>query len=111
MRKATILNAGLACLVILAAGCDALAKPRYRVSSEPRYRSRGPIEVERRSWLDPGTKVPVGSTNRYMVQQTYLNQDPIQTYQPSWYMGETLPQRMPQNVIVPYNEGLELDWP
>lgn len=110
MRKATMVNAGLACLVILAAGGDALAKSRYRVTDDG-ARARGPIDVERRSWLDPGTKVPVGSTNRYMVQQTYLNQDPIQAYQPSWYMGETLPQRMPQNVIVPYDPGLDLDWP
>ena len=111
MRKATILNAGLACLVVMAAGGDALARSRYRVASDGGYRGRGPIDVERRSWLDPGTKVPVGSTNRYMVQQTYLNQDPIQNFQPSWYMGETLPQRMPQNVIVPYDEGLPFDWP
>lgn len=111
MRKATLLNAGLVCLMASAVNGEALAKSRYRVASEPAYRGRGPIDVERRSWLDPGAKVPVGSTNRYMVQQTYLNQDPIQNYQPSWYGGETLPQRMPQNVIVPYDEGLPLDWP
>lgn len=111
MRKDKMLSAGLACLVMIAVGGDALAKSRYRVSSDLEPRARGPIDIERRSWLDPGTKVPVGSTNRYMVQQTYLNQDPIQNYQPSWYMGETLPQRMPQNVIVPYDEGLPFDWP
>lgn len=109
MRKVSVVYAGLACFLTLAASGDALAKSRYRVASDPL--ARGPIDVERRSWLDPGTKVPVGSTNRYMVQQTYFNQDPIQNYQPSWYMGETLPQRMPQNVIVPYDPGLDLDWP
>lgn len=108
MRKGTMLSAGLACLVMVAAGGDALAKSRYRVSSDAA--SRGPIDIERRSFLDPGTKVPVGSTNRYMLQQTYFNQDPIERNQRSWYMNETLPQRLPQDVIVPYDPGLSLDW-
>jgi hypothetical protein len=123
MRKGLKLSVGLACLVAMAAGGDALAKTRhgqaaYSVSNSPEYyngravaQGHGPIDVERRSWLDPGTKVPVGSTNRYMLQQTYYNQDPVQANQRSWYMQETLPQRPPQNVIVPYNEGLPLDWP
>ena len=48
-----------------------------------------------------------------MLQQTYYNQDPVQANQRSWYMQETLPQRPPHNadMIVPYNEGLPLDWP
>lgn len=86
MRKGTMLSAGLACLVMVAADGDALAKSRYRVSSDAA--SRGPIDIERRSFLDPGTKVPVGSTNRYMLQQTYFNQDPIERNQRSWYMNE-----------------------
>ena len=116
MRKGLMLSAGLACLVAVAASGDALAKtrahaPAYAVSSSrlAAATGRGPIDVERRSWLDPGTKVPVGSTNRYMLQQTYYNRDPVQTAQPSWYMQETLPQRLPQNDIVPYNEGLPFD--
>ncbi|MFO1125474.1 MAG: hypothetical protein U1E25_09460 [Methylocystis sp.] len=112
MRNNLVLSAGLACLVALTAG-EALAKSRYRVASDDNYRSRGPIDIQRRSWLDPGTQVPVGSTNRYMVQQTYLNHDPIQRNQPSWYMQETLPQRPPYNaeMIVPYDEGFPFWWP
>jgi hypothetical protein len=117
MRKGLKLSVGLACLVAMAVDGDALAKsrdryPTYSVSqSRLASNGRAPIEVERRSWLDPGTKVPVGSTNRYMLQQTYYNRDPIQSNQRSWYMQETLPQRLPENVIVPYSEGLPLDWP
>lgn len=112
MRKNKVLSAGLACLALLAAG-DALAKSRYRVSSGNVCCARGPIDIERRSWLDPGTQVPVGSTNRYMVQQTYLNHDPIERNQRGWYMQETLPQRPPYNssMIVPYDEGLPFWWP
>lgn len=118
MRKGLKVSVGLACLVAMAAGGDALAKshkrgPGYAVSQNRpapaagrAYAGRAPIDVERRSWLDPGTKVPVGSTNRYMLQQTYFNQDPIEANQRSWYMQETAPQRLPQDVIVPYNEGL-----
>ncbi|MGJ0510480.1 MAG: hypothetical protein ACR652_25825 [Methylocystis sp.] len=115
MRKGLMLSVGLACLVATAAGGEALAKSRahqpaaYAVSqSRLAVAGRGPIDVERRSWLDPGTKVPVGSTNRYMLQQTYYNKDPIQSSQRSWYMQETLPQRPPYNadMIVPYEEGL-----
>lgn len=108
MRKDKMLSAGLACLLMIAAGGDALAKSRARVSPDDAPRARGPIEIERRSFLDPGTKVPVGSTNRYMVQQTYFNQDPIQANQRSWYMNETLPQRLPDNVIVPYESNLPI---
>ncbi|MFO1101626.1 MAG: hypothetical protein U1E20_01835 [Methylocystis sp.] len=113
MRKNMVLSAGLACLVAFAAG-DALAKSsRYRVSSDELYNGRGPIDIQRRSWLDPGTQVPVGSTNRYMVQQTYLNHDPIERAQRSWYMQETLPQRPPYNadMIVPYDDGFPFPWP
>ncbi len=117
MRKGLMLSAGLACLVATAAGGDALARshsrhPAYAVSSSRlAMNGRAPIEVERRSWLDPGTKVPVGSTNRYMLQQTYFHRDPVQRAQPSWYMQETLPQRLPQQDIVPYNEGLPFLFP
>lgn len=106
MRKASIVSASLACLVALAAGGDALAKSRNRQSGYSVSQSRQPIEVERRSFLDPGTKVPVGSTNRYMVQQTFSNQDPIEANQRSWYMGETLPRRWDQ----PWDPGLPLDF-
>ena len=85
MRKEIRISAGLACLVALAAPLDALAKPRGS--------AHAPIDVERRSFLDPGTKVIVGSTNRYMTQQTFSSQDPVYANQRSWYMGETLPRR------------------
>lgn len=118
MRKGLMLSVGLACLVAMAASGDALAKSRSRHSGYAvadnglEANSRGPIDIQRRSWLDPGTKVPVGSTNRYMLQQTYYNQDPIETNQRSWYMQETLPQRPPAtngSLIVPYSEGWPVD--
>ena len=85
MRRGIRIAAGLACLVALAAATAAQAKPRGS--------AHAPIDVERRSFLDPGTKVIPGSTNRYMTQQTFSSQDPVYANQRSWYMGETLPRR------------------
>jgi hypothetical protein len=115
MRKGLMLSVGLACLIAMVGG-EALAKSRshhsgYAIADNGVVNGRGPIDVERRSWLDPGTKIPVGSTNRYMLQQTYYNRDPIETNQRSWYMQETLPQRPPYNadMIVPYSDGWPVD--
>jgi hypothetical protein len=118
MRYSLKLSVGLACLCALAASSEALAKSRQRhhhhryvyAEAEPEYGGyvRRPLILQRRSFLDPGTKVPVGSTNRYVVEQTYFNRNPIEANQRSWYMQETLPQRPPYNVdvIAPYDEGL-----
>jgi hypothetical protein len=116
MRKGLIVSVGLACLVAATMGEDALARSRsrqsaYAVSDSPVASNGRAIDIERRSWLDPGTKVPVGSTNRYMLQQTYYNRDPVQTSQRSWYMQETLPQRPPYDagLVTPYSEGGPID--
>lgn len=106
MRKESKLLAGLACLGVLVASGDALAKSRQRHPGYAVAESRRPLVVERRSFLDPGTKVPVGSTNRYMVQQTFTNQDPIYANQRSWHGGETLPRHWDQ----PWDPGFEVDW-
>jgi hypothetical protein len=124
MRKGVRIWVGVACLVAMTAGGDALAKSRSSQSAGSSISHNTDKAFNRsaslsagvpggtRSWLDPGTQVPVGSTNRYMLQQTYYNQDPVQANQRSWYMQETLPTRPPYNadMIVPYNEGLPLDW-
>ncbi|HEY8161954.1 MAG: hypothetical protein ACR650_06045 [Methylocystis sp.] len=118
MRIGLKFTVGLACLVAMAAGGEASAKthrrPAYSVSPDAlASNGRSSIVIERRSWLDPGTQVPVGSTNRYMLQQTFYNRDPIESNQRSWYMQETLPQRPPYNteVIAPYDPGWPFFWP
>jgi len=97
--------ASLVCFGVLVAGGEALAKSR-RAADDYLVGGRRPLVVERRSFLDPGTKVPVGYTNQYMLQQTFYNQDPIQANQRGWYGGETLPRRFD---VVPYDPGLEID--
>lgn len=117
MRYGLKLSVGLACLCALAASGGALAKSRrhhrHAYPDAAYMYERPPLVLERRSFLDPGTKVPVGSTNRYMVEQTYYNHNPIEANQRSWYMQETLPQRPPYNtdMIVPYEQGLPFEFP
>lgn len=102
MRKRKLISSALVALVGVALAGDAFAKPRYRISGGPErgsvrgmpgYGAPGPFDPRGQSWLEPGTKVPVGSENRYMVHQTYTRPDPVMDNQRSWYMGETLPRR------------------
>jgi len=53
---------------------------------------RRPLPVERRSFLDPGTKVPVGYGLHYVYMPAYEWGDPVSTYQRSWFMDENLHQ-------------------
>ncbi|PWB83631.1 MAG: hypothetical protein C3F11_05675 [Methylocystaceae bacterium] len=105
MRHLVKLSAGLACLCAVATASDALAKSR-RHAHRVYYASelapaRAPLVVPRRSWLDPGPVVPVGSTNRYFIENVYFAYQPVLDNQPSWYMEESLPRcrkfRMPCN--------------
>lgn len=108
MRKVTLLSAGLAIVCALAASGGALAKSRHHHGSAYLAEGRRPLVVERRSFLDLGTKVPVGYGHGYMVHQTFLLRDPIYTNQRRWGGGETLPRRFD---VVPYDDGFPFDFP
>ena len=78
MRTLLKYAVALSCLVGLASIDAAAAKPRhphhgavYAHHDALYAHSRPPLLVERRSFLDPGTQVPVGSTNRYVWQPAY----------------------------------------
>jgi hypothetical protein len=113
MRHFVSLSAGLACLCAVAAAGDALAKPRRGAVREvvvvadagPVPYVRRPLAVPRRSWLDPGPVVPVGTTNRYFVETTFFAYQPIENNQRSWFMQETLPNRRRLDVV-PYSDGV-----
>ena len=44
---------------------------------------RPPLTVNKRSFLDPGPAVPVGSESNYMVQNTYFVRTPDQNFERS----------------------------
>ena len=114
MRQLRMVSAGLALACALAASGDALARARhhrhYHYYGYGLAEGRAPLLVERRSFLDPGTVVPVGYEHRYMVQQTFfLPPDPIYDIHRSWG-GEILPRRQDFQVI-PYESGLPFEFP
>jgi hypothetical protein len=94
MRTLLKYTVALSCLVGLASIDAAMAKPRHHHRDSAYAQSRRPLVVQRRSFVDSGTQVPVGSTNRYATQPAYLWGDPVSTYQRSWFMDENLHQAL-----------------
>lgn len=121
MRRFVSLSAGFACLFGLVAAGEALAKPQRAAHRQPLVAApieaaagpvpyvRRPLDVPRRSWLDPGPVVPVGSTNRYVLETTYFAYHPVEDNQRSWFMQETLPNRRRFEVL-PYRDGIVPIW-
>jgi hypothetical protein len=52
---------------------------------------RPPLTVNKRSFLDPGPVVPVGTMQNYVTISTIYNRTPDQVAQRSKYGNETLP--------------------
>jgi len=52
---------------------------------------RPPLTVNRRSFLDPGPVVPVGSLNNYVTANTIFNRTPDQSFQRSRFGNENIP--------------------
>jgi opacity protein-like surface antigen len=67
--------------------------PRYtHYVAGPVTYARPPLTVNKRSFLDPGPVVPVGSESAYMVQNTTFATTPDQNYNRSKFGNEALPQ-------------------
>ncbi|MGA8169535.1 MAG: hypothetical protein WB816_01665 [Methylocystis sp.] len=90
MRTLLKYTVALSCLVGLASTDAAMAKPRHHHHGAVYAQGRRPLVIERRSFLDPGTQVPVGSTNRYATEPAYEWGDPLSTYQRDAYMDGIL---------------------
>lgn len=97
MSRFTSALIAIGCAAALAAPGAAIAKTKHRtyhhqpapyVYNDP----RPPLEVNRRSWLDPGPVVPQGSMERYVQANTVLNLTPDQMYT-GRFGNETLPRR------------------
>src|ERR1700704_1839103 len=74
---------------------DAQTKPRHRHPqqvAEPYNDERPPLTVNRRSFLDPGPAVPVGSMSHYVTANTIFNRTPDQIYARSSFGNDRLPQ-------------------
>ena len=91
-NKVSIVLAAAA--LVSLAGANAQAKPRPRHHpqvAERYYDERPPLTVNRRSFLDPGPAVPVGSMSNYVTANTIFNRTPDQLFDRSAFGNELLP--------------------
>jgi hypothetical protein len=95
-----------AALAAFTASANAQTKPRHRHRQQvaERYDERPPLTVNRRSFLDPGPAVPVGSMSNYVTANTIFNRTPDQIFARSSFGNDRLPQPLevpgrPQPVI------------
>ena len=84
----TVFGAALALSGLVATAAD--ARPRTR-TIDVAYDSAPPLTVNRRSFLDPGPVVPVGSQSNYVTANTIFNRTPDQVFQRSKFGNEALP--------------------
>jgi hypothetical protein len=105
-NKVSIVLAAAA-LATFTAAANAQAKPRPRHSAqvaERYYAERPPLTVTKRSFLDPGPAVPVGSMSNYVTASTIFNRTPDQIFLRSQFGNDRLPQPLevpgrPQPVV------------
>ncbi len=92
--RSRVLGATLMAGFIFAAGvADAKEVRRYHPRGvTPIASLRPPLTVNKRSFLDPGPVVPVGSESRYMEANTIYNLTPDQNFQRSKFGNEALPR-------------------
>ena len=83
-----------AAFAALTASANAQTKPRHRHRqqvAEQYHDERPPLTVNRRSFLDPGPAVPVGSMSNYVTANTIFNRTPDQVFDKSAFGNELLP--------------------
>jgi hypothetical protein len=93
-NKVSIVLAAAA-LAAFTASTNAQTKPRHRHRqqvAERYYDERPPLTVNRRSFLDPGPAVPVGSMSNYVTANTIFNRTPDQIFARSSFGNDRLPQ-------------------
>jgi hypothetical protein len=99
--SSALLAVGLAAAVLAPTAASAEVKHRVHHYARTVHRvpdrayfvdSRPPLEVNRRSWLDPGPVVPQGSMQRYVEAVTTLSLNNTQMYT-DFFGNSTLPRR------------------
>lgn len=82
-----------AAMIGASAGAHAQTKPRHDrpPTATQYYNEAPPLTVNRRSFLDPGPVVPVGSMSNYVTANTVFSRTPDQVYARSYFGNEALP--------------------
>jgi hypothetical protein len=92
--KSISLIVGVAAMAAITVTASAQTKPRQnRQAVAQQYTSeRPPLTVNKRSFLDPGPVVPVGSMSNYVTANTIFVQTSDQNYARSKYGNAELPR-------------------
>jgi len=90
--KISIVLAAAALAALTAAATAQTTRHRHHPRvAEPYNVERPPLTVNRRSFLDPGPAVPVGSMSNYVTANTIFNRTPDQYYLKSEFGNDRLP--------------------
>ncbi|WOJ90549.1 hypothetical protein RZS28_04430 [Methylocapsa polymorpha] len=96
LKKTTSVFLVASALAMIATAASAETQARqHRQHRKPvtpvYYDEQPPLTVNKRSFLDPGPVVPVGSMSNYVTANTIFNRTPDQTFARSKYGNEELP--------------------
>jgi hypothetical protein len=90
--KTSIVLAALIMGLVTSADAQTYRPPRHHRLMAVRYSNeRPPLTVNKRSFLDPGPVVPVGSMSNYVTMNTVFHQTPDQNFLRSAFGNEVLP--------------------
>jgi hypothetical protein len=105
-NKIPVILAAAALATLTASANAQTARHRHRPQVAATYHDeRPPLTVNRRSFLDPGPMVPVGSLSNYVTANTIFNRTFDQSYALSQFGNDRLPLPLevsgrPQPVLV-----------
>ncbi len=92
-NKISIVLAAAAFAAFTAAANAQSTRHRHHPRVAERFHDeRPPLTVNRRSFLDPGPVVPVGSMSNYVTANTIFNRTPDQIFARSSFGNDRLPQ-------------------
>ena len=83
--------------VVLAVTVTALTAGSTLAHAQERHRHAvrvavaPPLTIQKRSWLDSGNAIPVGTQNAYLSSSTTLNQQVYTSFEPGRFGQSTLP--------------------
>ena len=91
-NKISIVLAAAALAAFTAAANAQTTRHRHHPRVAERYHDeRPPLTVNRRSFLDPGPAVPVGSMSNYVTANTIFNRTPDQVFNTASFGNDRLP--------------------
>ncbi|MGH6800078.1 MAG: hypothetical protein ACRECZ_01450 [Methylocella sp.] len=92
-KMPSLILAAAALAVFTAAANAQTTRHRHHTRAAERYHDElPPLTVNRRSFLDPGPAVPVGSMSNYVTANTIFNRTPDQIFATSSFGNDRLPQ-------------------